>query len=87
MNEEEALKLISWSSNRDVKEIFKKYNIGWVMLYNNEKRWEHDYYVWVNILYGREPIHYKKIKESNLFKKVYQGKIYSLYKFVDSENE
>jgi hypothetical protein len=87
MNEEEALKLISWSSEDDVKEILKKYNIGWVMLYNNEKKWEHDYYVWVNILYGKEPIHYKKIKDSNLFEEIKQGKVYSLYKFVDSQNE
>lgn len=83
MKEEEALKLLSWSSEEDVKEILKKYNIGWIMFYNNAKRWEHDFYVWVNVLYGKEPIYYDKVKESNMFKKVGEGKMYSLYKVID----
>jgi len=85
MAEEDALKLISWSSDSDVKEILKKYNIGWIILYNDEKKWEHDYYCWVSILYDKEPIHYKRVKNSNLFEEIKHGKQYSLYKFVDSE--
>lgn len=85
MAEDDALKLISWSSDSDVKEVLRKYNIGLVILYNNEKRWEHDYYIWIPMLYGETPKHYEKIKNADFFKRVKAGKVYTLYQFVDSE--
>lgn len=84
MSKNDAINFISWSSDEEVKKILRKNNIGWVILYNNENRWEHDYYCWVTILHGKDPIHYIKIKESNYFERVKVGKIYTLYKFIDS---
>jgi hypothetical protein len=79
LGEEDAISFLSWNNEATILEIMEKHQIGWIML-NKDKRWEEDYYVWVNELTGSPSRHYIKISDSPNFEKMAEGKIYILYK-------
>lgn len=80
ISEEDATIYLGWLSDDEVAEVFKKYNINYVILYK-DITWERDYYVWFKIKTGDYPRHYLMIRESKYFKKVYEGRRFILYEF------
>lgn len=81
MEEKDAIVFLTWSSDQDVATVLSKYDIGWVILYNEKEKWEKDYYCWIPALYGANPSHHIYIRNSDKFALVKKGEIYSLYQY------
>jgi len=81
LSEEAAITYLNWTSDVAVANVFRQYNINYVVLYKDIK-FEKDYYVWFKLITGETPKHYLMIEKSLYFKKVYEGNYYVLYKFL-----
>jgi branched-subunit amino acid transport protein AzlD len=83
MSEDDAISFLSWDSETAISTIMEKYQIGWIMLYQDE-RWEKDYYIWIKEVTGSYTRHYVDISNSSNFQLVYNGRVYILYKYIDN---
>lgn len=81
LSEEDALTYLDWNNDKEVANVFMKYNISYVILYK-DVRWERDYHVWFELVTGHKPSHFYKIDESQYFEKAKEGNVYILYKFI-----
>lgn len=82
LTESEMATYLSWMSSEDVRNVFERHGIGWVLLYNDTQRWEIDYNLWLQTSLGRYPKHYENIEVSGLVETAYRGNEMTLYKLV-----
>lgn len=82
LSEEDATAYVGWT-NDSVPNIFKKYNISYVIVYKDIKM-EKDFHGWYKIKTGEEPRHYIMIENSSDFRKEGEGKGFKLYKFINN---
>jgi hypothetical protein len=85
ISEEDYVTYLSWPSDEAALAVLDKYGIGWLLLYKDAERWERDYNVWLQRVYGIPPRHYLAIESAQGIEKVYDGRIYALYKVLDQE--
>ena len=81
LSEKDAITYLNWTSDEKVAEVFKKYDISYVILYKNI-RFEKDYHIWFKLVTGHEPRHYYMIEKSLFFKKLKEGRQFILYEFL-----
>jgi hypothetical protein len=82
MSEPDFVTYLSWPNEEAVLEVLNREHIGWILLYRDAEKWEHDYNVWLERVYGMPPRHYAEIGVSQNFRKVYEGAIYVLYEVL-----
>jgi hypothetical protein len=80
LNEQDMVAYLSWNSDTEVNEVFRRQGIGWVLLYNNSKTWELNYNRWLEAATGKQPSHYIAIESSGLVDQVYRGREMTLYR-------
>jgi hypothetical protein len=83
VSEEDFITFLKWTSDEEVEKIFKKFNIGWVLLNKPVEKFEKNFHgVWLKKVYGVEPKHYIEVQNSGLTLKMFEGDNFVLYKVV-----
>lgn len=77
----DAIELITWQSDYLVTTTLDKYNIKWIILYQDRTHWEQSFHSWTRIAVGRPPTHYIKIDKSSDITKIAETNHYILYKY------
>jgi hypothetical protein len=83
VSEEDYILFLQWPSDNEVKRIFKKHDIGWILLNKPIERFERDFHgTWLKKVYNAEPKHYIETQKSDLTFKMFEGENFILYKVV-----
>lgn len=83
MDEQDAIKLLGWTSESDVSQVIQKYNLSWVILYA-DKSLEDKFSSWISMADANlSPKHYVDIENSRLFKKKISTPNYLLYEVIN----
>lgn len=87
VSEEEFVLFLQWPSDPEVDRLFKKYDIGWIILNKPVEKYERDYHgAWLKKVYHVEPDHYIKLQKSEVATKVFKGNYYILYKIENGDD-
>jgi hypothetical protein len=81
LSEEAAIIYLNWTNDTAVANVFKEYNLNYVVIYKAIP-YEKNIHLWFKLITGEYPKHYIMIKESPYFQKVCEGKYFVLYKFL-----
>jgi hypothetical protein len=80
LNEADYVTYLSWQNEEAVLDMFERHNIGWILLYKDDDRWERDYNAWLQTVYGLPPRHYLAVPQSKNLTLAYDGRTYRLFK-------
>ena len=82
VTEKEFVTYLSWPSEKAIKRLFKRNDVGWVLLQKPVKAREVRHHLWLREITGKLPRHVKKLKTSKLVKRVHENNGYILYKVI-----
>ncbi len=74
---------LSWPSEAAVADLFRRHNVGWVLIRRPARRWEVNYNVWLLNAAGQLPQHNLKLETSDQVRRVYTGKAFLLYRVAE----
>lgn len=86
ITEEDAVTYLLWPSDEAVAGVFRRNNVGWVIIRHPAETWEMNYHIWMRKAAGQLPRHHLVIQDSSLIEQVFEGSIYSLYRVVGSSD-
>lgn len=80
ISREDFITYLSWPSDAEVAEMFRREGVGWLLLQHPADVWERDYHLWLEQVTGERPRHPQMIPDSYIVEPVYRGNVYSLHR-------
>ena len=84
LEEEDAISFLTTSRQEEFNEITKKYNICYIVQYNDKEKWIENYYDWVREILNKEITFADQPNSNDKITILKRGEIYTLYEI---ENE